>query len=177
MKLTSKSAIFLATSLIIAGGFTAVYARGDGHGWRGAGHEGGFGRHIGKWMKKADADGDGAISLEEVQAMRASRFTKMDGNGDGVIDRAEIDARMNDRIAKRIERMKQRADRRALRMTRRLDKNRDGKITKAEFEARAVERFAINDLNDDGKISGDEMPRKGHRGSHKRGGHQRGSHN
>ena len=144
MKAKNNSRILLASGLIIVIGITTAYAFGG----RSMGHGG-------HWMARADVNGDGAITIEEVEAMRAKRFAKFDLNSDGVVDKAEIEAR----IRKRIERM-------ATRLTRRFDKNRDGRITKEEFNARAVERFSWNDLNDDGKLSGDELPRKMHRRSH-----------
>ncbi len=157
MSLKRKTGILLASGLIIASGITATYAFGG----RGGGHGYGMGRHMGYWMTKADADEDGAITLEEVEAMRGKRFAEFDKNADGVVDEAELKARIEEKIKKRIER-------RVKRMTRRFDKNRDGRITKEEFNSRARERFSWNDLNDDGKLDGDELPRRKYRGSHHR---------
>ena len=43
-------------------------------------------------MKRADGDGDGAISKAEYDAQSAERFGKLDANGDGKIDATEMQA-------------------------------------------------------------------------------------
>ncbi|WP_423604141.1 EF-hand domain-containing protein [Sphingomonas sp. MS122] len=43
-------------------------------------------------MKRADGDGDGAISKAEFDAQSAERFAKLDANGDGKIDSTEMQA-------------------------------------------------------------------------------------
>lgn len=52
---------------------------------------GGEGRG-GRMMGRADADGDGAISLAEQRAQATKRFDRLDTNKDGKIDKAESDA-------------------------------------------------------------------------------------
>lgn len=43
-------------------------------------------------MKRADSDGDGAITKAEFDAQSAQRFAKLDANGDGKIDATEMQA-------------------------------------------------------------------------------------
>ena len=88
-----------------------------------SGHRAGHMRHH---MAKVDANGDGEITLDEVRARRAERFAKMDTNSDGIIEKSEIEARIKARMEKRMQR-------RVVKLTRRFDKDRDGKITKEEF--------------------------------------------
>ena len=105
-------------------------------------------RQIG-WLARADADKDGAITLDEVSAMRSARFAQFDRNKDSAVSPDEIEAVV-----------RQRVERISKRIIRRFDKDRDGTITKDEFNRFAVERFSWLDLNDDGKVSKDEMPRR-----------------
>jgi hypothetical protein len=60
----------------------------DGRGHRGEGYgpKGGMGGHAGLMRLMiilADTDGDGALSLEEVQAVHARIFKAVDADGDG----------------------------------------------------------------------------------------------
>ncbi len=100
------------------------------------------------WLDRADANKDGAISLDEIRALREVRFTEFDRDKDGVVDAAEIDTAVRERV----ERMSKR-------IVRRFDKDRDGTITRDEFNRFAEERFTWLDLNDDGQVTKDEMPR------------------
>ncbi|HEX7777458.1 MAG TPA: EF-hand domain-containing protein [Parvibaculum sp.] len=75
-------------------------------------------------FKKLDTNHDGTISPDEWKAAEDARFKKMDANGDGVISRDEAMASAQKRIAERVDRMFARAD-----------TDKDGKISKAEFEA------------------------------------------
>lgn len=120
---------------------------------------GGWGKHAGhggkgiyRMMKRMDADGNGELTLQELQTGQLKRFADVDSNGDGAVDADEMKAHI-------MKRMERRADRRVQRRMRRLDENRDGQISEAEFTERAKQRFSWNDLNDDGKLSGDELPR------------------
>ena len=127
------------------------------------------GMHSMNMLKKADANKDGTITKDELRASQQNRFKAIDTNNDGVIGVEEVQQRMARRMEKR-----------AKRMTRRFDANRDGKVTEEEFLAAADKRLYVMDLNDDGQITKDEM--RGHRGGKRghwrhrhHGSHRRGS--
>lgn len=139
-------ATFMALLLAVA---STVYAFAE----TGAGRGGKHGYHMsrghgGGWLKKADANKDGEVTFDEVEELRSKRFIEYDANKDGVITGEEVEQVVQERVEKR-----------AQRMTRRFDQDRDGKITTDEFNRFAKERFGWMDLNDDGKIAGDELPR------------------
>lgn len=98
-------------------------------------------------MQRLDADGDGAISLEEFSGPRLAAWADADADGDGTLSQQEL----------KDHALKREADRRLRRMTRRLDVDGDGTVTLAELEARQKKRFALMDVNDDGKLDAGEM--------------------
>lgn len=105
---------------------------------------------------------------------RARVFARLDANGDGMISRAEFDARAAQR-GDRAERRGFRAERRAARMERRgqrggfaalgqrrfenTDADRDGRISLAEAQARALARFERLDADRDGRVTREERLR------------------
>ncbi|MBI1405087.1 MAG: EF-hand domain-containing protein [Caulobacter sp.] len=91
----------------------------------------------------ADANNDGFVSKAEHLAASAQRFKRMDANSDGVIDKAE-----QDRVAAFM------GGRNPLAAA---DANRDGKVTRDEFNAAAARRFAGADANKDGKLDAAEQ--------------------
>jgi hypothetical protein len=58
-------------------------------------------------MKKADTNGDGAISRAEFDAQSAERFAKLDTNKDGKIDAAEMQAQ-RDKASYAMKKMRER---------------------------------------------------------------------
>jgi Ca2+-binding EF-hand superfamily protein len=68
-----------------------------------------------------------------------------------------------------LEQFQARQARRSERMFARLDANKDGAITKAEFDASAKARFRAADANQDGVLSGDELKRGREHGKGPRG--------
>ena len=135
-KLTLMAA---AGALAIGGASVALAQKGD----RGGG------------MERADANGDGVITLEEAKVQGAERFAKMDANGDGALTREDREARGAQRFAEtdangdgeitpdemtaaREKRQAARADKRAERqaaMFERLDTDGSGGLSQAEMEA------------------------------------------
>ena len=96
------------------------------------------------WM---DTDRDGAIERSELGVRQAERLHGADKNGDGVLSREEVEAMVLNQIA----------ERRARRMMNRLDVDGDGKVTLAEIDRMRDKRFAVMDLNDDGRIDTREL--------------------
>ncbi len=150
----------LITALVAGMALTSGAIAGIGTAFAGADHgKGGWHGRDGM-IEKLDTDKDGAVSKAEFEAKRAADFTAADTNKDGSVSQAELSAFHEKKAAERkAEREK--------RMYERLDANKDGKVTKDEFDA--GERFDRMDKNDDGKVSGDEMKgrgKDGHRGHH-----------
>lgn len=85
------------------------------------------------------------VDLETFSSME--NLTAADTDGDGVLSRTEIEAHA---LAEMVKRM-------ADRMERRLDINRDGKVTLDEIEKHKAKRFALFDANDDGQLDRREM--------------------
>ena len=155
-----KSLGILAGALIAAGSVIAVSAiaqtgghfgggpmPGDMLGGMGPGGGFGWGRRAGAWLPRFDTNKDGIVTLEEMLAAREPLFARLDANKDGVIDDKEIEAQARERF-----------EYWATRLVRWFDKDRDGKITKDEFARYARERFAMRDLNDDGRITAEDLP-------------------
>ncbi|MDX2157532.1 MAG: hypothetical protein SFW09_13595 [Hyphomicrobiaceae bacterium] len=112
------------------------------------------------WLRQADANRDGTVTREEVDAMADRDFARLDRNKDGVIDQADRDAirkEMVEYAAKRFAHMN--------------GAGPDGRVTREQFQSKAAERFARMDANGDGTISRDERPGRGWHGHH---GHGRG---
>lgn len=100
-----------------------------------------------------DLNGDGVVSLEEMQGAGDARFSAADSDGDGLLSSEELSALANERAADRVARMLER-----------LDTNEDGSLSQREIEV--VQRgrgemsermFNRIDADDDGAISEEEF--------------------
>ncbi|GAB5457406.1 MAG: hypothetical protein Hens3KO_04360 [Henriciella sp.] len=125
-----------------------------------------------KMLERVDTNGDGNISLEEVEAAKAEKFSSTDLNGDGAITLEEMTASKEARQAERKAARTERA-------FARLDENGDGSITVAEFEAHDAKRqmnwFEKADTDGDGLVTEAEREaawaaRKGKRRNGQQGG-------
>ncbi len=136
------------------GGWHRGHHGGGWHHGRG-GHRGEYGMRgrMGDMLRRADANNDNRLERDEVKTARGERFKEFDRNSDGTVTEAEISEGI-------IARRRARIDRMAKRMIRRFDDNADGVVTAEEFEKSVERRFRMLDLDDNGVIEGDEMPRR-----------------
>ena len=118
-------------------------------------------------MAKMRAEKQGDASLAAPEKIDIF-FKHLDANGDGRIEQAEMQAARDQRQAKRAERGEARQGEKAgkrggeRREGRRgakrgqIDANGDNIVTRAEFGARALERFERADANGDGVVTAQE---------------------
>ena len=113
-----------------------------------------------------DANGDGMLSLEEMQAAGDAHFASADTDGDGLLSEAELTAAASERAADRVARMLER-----------LDTNEDGGLSQAEIEVvrrgggEISERmFNRIDADENGSISEEEFEEVRERMGERRGG-------
>jgi len=110
-----------------------------------------------------DLNGDGQVTVEEIEAAKAARFAAADTNGDGLLSVEEF-AAARERRAEEL-----RAARRAhlaQQMVERLDRNGDGQLSAEELEPptpaqRFVNRF---DADGDGTVTTEEFQERSTQG-------------
>ena len=140
-----------------------------GRNWIAEGGKGPMGRHGGGMglhgaLREADANKDGVVTREEAQALADRQHARFDLNKDGAVDQADADA-----LRKEMQ------DYRAKRFVHTFGADKEGRVTREQFMAKAADRFARMDADNDGSISRSERGghgwgRGGHRGSHHGGG-------
>ncbi len=153
----SRKVVLIAGILLAAGSVAAISAphfRAGGPmrggpggpmfgpmlGERGGDLFGGSTVRFGERLKEMDSNKDGVITLEEFLARRDPTFARLDKNNDGVVDRAEFEAFA-----------KESADYWVKRFIKRFDADHDGRISKDEFAKARKDRFAMRDLDGDGR--------------------------
>jgi Ca2+-binding EF-hand superfamily protein len=124
--------------------FLATLGDGPGMGRLG---RGGMGLSMLRFFAGADQNKDGVITLEEAQTAGERRFATLDRNKDGVVDRADFDALR-----------KEMADYGVKRFINHFGGDKDGRVTREQFMAKAQERFARMDFDNDGLLSRSDMP-------------------
>lgn len=156
--MSRRTVWIIAGVLVVAGAAASIAAVGH--------REGRFG-HRGQMDGMMDGDGFGggrmgggwrgprAITQDEFDSRTRERFARLDKNSDGVVDKAEIEGGMTagdgDRGGRMGEMMQQR-------FLARFDTNRDGKVGRDEFLDRVKKEFARADLDNDGRITDDDLP-------------------
>lgn len=127
-----------------AEGTRAVDSDKSGH--RAQKHERGssFGH---KRLQRLDTDRNGAVSKAEFLASRAAEFKELDVNRDAAVDESEVLASLTEP-----------AQFRTKRFLKRVDANRDGEVTREEYEQGPRGTFAGRDINNDGKLDASDRP-------------------
>lgn len=150
MKTSLKVA--LATGAVgVAGALFLVGSSYAERGFRGHGMMGGPGPIVHEMLASVDANSDGALSQEGVDAAVNARFAEFDANADGDLSLEEFRA-----LWAEITRPM------AVRAFQYLDPNGDAAVAKTEIDERFGSVVAHLDRNDDGVLDADDHPR--HRG-------------
>lgn len=113
--------------------------RGD----RGAGPMG----QIQQLFATFDTDGDGLVTQDEIDGVRAAELAEFDADGDGTLSLEEYQALWLARVYERMVDAFQK-----------LDADGDGEITIEEFNAGLANIVARMDQNDDGALGEDDRP-------------------
>lgn len=132
-----KTKWIVGSALVALIGGTVMAAAQEGvpeGGWRGG------------FFRQLDTNNDGKIERTEVQAWSEAQFKKLDTAGDGALTKEQYVDAMIAQIRPRLE---QRFDK--------LDADKDGKVTAAEFEAPALARFDRRDTAKTGELSIDDL--------------------
>lgn len=115
------------------------------------------------FIQEQDQNGDGVVTKDEYAATRAIQFARTDANGDGVISQTEYVAEFKARLEKKLAasdrtpEKKQEERERQMRQTdvrfNVLDSDKNGAITRAEFDYSGWRMFVHHDTNEDGVVS------------------------
>lgn len=148
MSAPKKSAI---VTLAVLGALmgTAALAEKGGMGMGGGMGKGGEGRGamLTQMFDAIDADSDGKVTLEELQAHRKAEFAAADTNGDGALSPDELSAHQ-------LARMQARMAERTQAMLDNMDNDGNGMLSEDEMGQGPGERhFARLDTDNDGAIS------------------------
>jgi len=102
--------------------------------------------HMQKFMGKADTNGDGVITAEELKAdaekMRAEHLAKVDTDHDGKVSLEERKAAFEKFAEERFTKM---------------DKNNDGALSKDEVGDKRWEHLSVADADKNGSVTRDEI--------------------
>lgn len=156
-----KIAIAAGAALLVAGVVATVAAQHHRrqHGGSQGPEFGGPAGYDGRGdMRGGGMFGRGPLTKDAFDTRTRERFAAIDKNSDGELDLAEIEASFTSRMGERMGRMGMRPDEMGERMMRRFDANKDGKVTKDEFLAHIRKAFAEMDLDNDGRITDDDLP-------------------
>lgn len=133
-------------AMLIAGGAAIAQPGADGPG-AGHGPRGGFGGgRAAMLVKLADTNGDGVVTKAELTAALEQHFAKMDLNKDGKITAEERQALRQQRVDARFGQ---------------IDTDRNGQISKSEFESAATARRDPGDAKKDGEGPGHRWGKRG----------------
>ncbi|MCU9838488.1 EF-hand domain-containing protein [Ruegeria sp. WL0004] len=114
-------------------------------------------------FSELDVNGDGKITMEEMQGHRAARFSGVDTDGNGMLSRSELEAEAQARASEHVSRMLER-----------LDSNKDGQLSQDEMPEPRKNMgrfFGRMDADGDGAISEEEFAQMQQRKSERQGHH------
>ena len=149
--LAVTGALFLVGSSYAERGFGARFGMMHGHGGPG-------GPIVREMLADVDANSDGALSQEEIDAAVDSRFAEFDANADDSLSLDEFQALWAE-ITRPL----------AVRAFQFLDPNGDAAVAKSELADRFGSAVARFDQNDDGVLDRNDHRRAGWRGHGPRG--------
>ncbi|MEM7767796.1 MAG: EF-hand domain-containing protein [Pseudomonadota bacterium] len=98
-------------------------------------------------MARADANGDGDISWDEVMTLRTQSFERLDRNDDGVVS---VDDRPRGPMAGRF-------DTGLARVQVQFDADGDGQVTEEEMMGAPAPAFEQGDVDEDGVLTAEEI--------------------
>ncbi|MCP3730693.1 hypothetical protein M9978_09660 [Sphingomonas sp. MG17] len=114
-----------------------------------------------RMLARVDTNGDGLISRAESRAAAEARFARIDADSDGAIEAGEGRG-FRDGRGRGGGRFGMRGGRgmQGMRLAMMADVNKDGAISRAEYDAAAAQRFARMDANKDGKLDRADRPQR-----------------
>jgi Ca2+-binding EF-hand superfamily protein len=114
-----------------------------------------------QFIKRFDKNKDGVLTKDEVPPFLARNFDRLDTNGDGKLDRKEVAVFLRNtklRFNSKKTPSSAEIDRVVTSMLERLDKDKDGKISKKEAQGRPLAKlFDQLDTNKDGFLDKKEL--------------------
>jgi Ca2+-binding EF-hand superfamily protein len=114
-------------------------------------HRGGRHMDMRAAITQFDLDGDGALTLAEIEEAQALRFSSADADGDGLLSEAELAEML-------LRDMEARKANLATRAMKHMDDNDDGVLSPDEAAMPRIDRlFSHLDADDDGIVSAEEL--------------------
>lgn len=96
---------------------------------------GGHGNDIEAFVAQHDDNADGRLTRDEFDAFRRKRFDATDANGDGTVDVEEYVQEFEDRMRQQLEQGRGEQIGQARRRFAALDADKDGQVSRTEFDA------------------------------------------
>ena len=148
----------LASGQMVKADYRGHGERGRGRSFDGRSYDGRGGSDtMQQLFSQVDANGDGSITQEEVDAFRADKVSAVDTNGDGALSIEEFDTIYREMTRSRMVRAFQS-----------LDADGDGIISSDEMDSRFGAIVKRMDRNGDGALSTEDRSRRdGHKGGRK----------
>lgn len=94
------------------------------------------------FLEQFDSDGDGSVSAEQFVAFRKQRYADTDENKDGNVDVDEYTSEYLVRLDRRVEAERKAQVEQTRVRTKALDTDKDGSISRAEYDASGARAFA-----------------------------------